>query len=71
MSHNQRLKLSEMGELIKCAHCKKLTYKANDVPTGRLLPKGWTVARRRHIVHVHGARLTICETCRYNVYGRY
>ena len=71
----QQLTVADLGELVPCQNCGKQTYLYSNLPDwtvsagGASLPKGFTVGNRRKIVQVRGQRLTVCEICRYDVYG--
>jgi hypothetical protein len=69
------LTVEQLGDLKPCEHCHKPTYLRSALPaspTGIVdLPDGFTRGNARHFVTVHGQHLTVCETCRYDVYGAY
>jgi hypothetical protein len=66
------LTVEDLGELIPCQHCGRPTYRlTRDDQCGRLLPEGFTAGDRRWVVRVRGVQMTVCENCRYNVFGRW
>ena len=65
---DERLTVEELGSVSPCDNCGKLTYLPKDRPYARL-PKGFTHGNVRHYIAVRLKRMTVCETCRYDVYG--
>ena len=68
----RQITLEELGPLRDCEHCHAPTYhKANLTEEIVRLPDGITRANERFVIHFHGKALTLCATCRYNIYGGY
>lgn len=68
----RELTKKELGELVNCFHCGKPTYSRKVLPKGFCkLPKGFTNGNARHTVYFKEVLITICETCRYDVFGAY
>lgn len=65
-----QLEVSDLGALIPCPNCGRLTYLSAELPDQSMkLPVGFTSGDARRTIYVRGQRLAVCTTCRYDVYG--
>jgi hypothetical protein len=66
----ERIERGEL-EMTTCEHCHKPAYVSKPELNNRLLPEGLTVGNKRMFVYMQGRRFTVCQNCRYDVYGAY
>jgi hypothetical protein len=61
--------------LAKCDHCGKETYDAFGLGEQQRgfakLPEGFCAGNARRMINYHGHLMTLCNNCRYDVYGAY